>query len=64
MKIDEQKLKALIADYKNQHYQLCSRPKRTQEFNHKEQIARLEGQIFALSMIGSLAVEEINIIEQ
>lgn len=64
MNIDEEKLNALIASYKKEYSILCNARKRVQAFNHKEQLARLEGQIYALSMIKSLVIEDRNLIEQ
>lgn len=64
MIIDDEKLDAMIIDYQTQHKKLIERPKRTQSFNHNEQLAKLEGQIFSLILVKSLASTEVNTIEQ
>jgi len=55
---------SMLADKERQHKRLSETKKRFQQFNHSEDLARLEGQILILRLILMNWNVEANLIEQ
>lgn len=63
----KEKLQSMLMSLQKQYVELKDVPRRGQQFNHREELARLNGQIFLLKLIIPMCDENdqsINIIEQ